>query len=262
MHAKWIHLPRNVRVKPPELIAHRGYALRYPENTLPSLRAAIEAGARYIECDVQMTKDGVPVLSHDSDLWRTARVEKSLLDMTLDDVLQVEVNEEQRLGHRFSGITIPLLGELADLLGEHPEVTGFVELKRASLQRSGIERMVDRVLEVLEPARARCVIISFDRAAVEYARQAGAPAIGWVLDEWGVEQRTAAEALKPDYLFCDYRSIPDDSELWSGPWRWALYEVIEPELALMLAAFGAHFVATFAIKEMLSDRRLIPSRRA
>ena len=37
------------------LIAHRGYAARYPENTRESLAAAVEAGARYIEFDVQLT---------------------------------------------------------------------------------------------------------------------------------------------------------------------------------------------------------------
>lgn len=255
------HLPSNVRIKPPELIAHRGYALRYPENTLPGLRAAIEAGAWYLECDVQVTMDGIPVLLHDSDLWRTARVEKSVLDMTLDEVLHVEVNEAERLGHRFSGMTIPLLGELVDLLRENRNVSAFVELKRASLQRFGIERVVGRVLEVLEPAGPRSAIISFDRMAVEFARANGARAVGWVLEEWNPEYRNAAEALEPDYLFCDYRIIPDDAELWSGPWQWALYEVIEPDLALALAAFGARFVETMAIKEMLADRRLVPSRR-
>jgi len=227
-----------------------------------SLEQALSAGACMVECDVQLTKDGIPVLSHDADLWRTARVEKYVLDMTLDEVLQVEVNEDERLGHRFSGIAIPLLGELVDLLGEHPGVTAFVEVKRASLTRFGTEPVVDRVLEVLAATGNRCVIISFDRAAVEYARAAGAQEIGWVLEEWNADRRAEAEALKPDYIFCDYRCIPDDSELWPGPWRWALYEVIEPGLALMLAAFGAHFVATMAIKEMLSDRRLIPSRRS
>jgi glycerophosphoryl diester phosphodiesterase len=255
------HLPSNVRIKPPELIAHRGYALRYPENTLSSLRAAIEAGAWYLECDVQMTRDGIPVLLHDSDLWRTARVDRSVLEMTLDEVLHVEVNEAERLGHRFSGIAIPLLGELADLLREHRNVTAFVELKRASLQRFGTERVVDRVLEVLEPAGANSAIISFDRTAVEYARVSGAQAVGWVLEEWTADSRKAAERLEPDYLFCDYRIIPDDAELWPGAWQWSLYEVIEPDLALALAAFGARFVATMAIKEMLADRRLIPSRR-
>lgn len=261
MSAKWIHLPSNVRIKPPELIAHRGYALRYPENTLPSLRAAIEAGAKYIECDVQLTRDGIPVLLHDSDLWRTARIEKSVLDMTLDEVLQVEVNEPDRLGHRFSGVTVPLLGELVDLLKKRPDVTAFVEVKRGSLARFGTGHVIQHVLDVLKPVLNRCAIISFDDEAIKASRESGGQ-IGWVLEEWSADAQNAADSLAPDYLFCDYRIIPDDAELWSGPWRWALYEVIEPDLALALAAFGASFVETMAIKEMLADRRLIPSRRS
>ncbi len=117
------------------------------------------------------------------------------------------------------------------------------------------------VVEILRPVLDRCVIISFERAAIEHARQVGATAIGWVLEEWSEEVGASAEALGPEYIFCDYRIIPADAELWPGPWRWALYEVIEPDLALSLAACGAELVETMAIKEMLSDRRLIPTRR-
>ena len=35
------------------LVAHRGYPARLPENTLPSIKAALQAGARYVEVDVQ-----------------------------------------------------------------------------------------------------------------------------------------------------------------------------------------------------------------
>lgn len=256
-----IDIPRHVTVKPPELIAHRGYALRYPENTLQSLRAAVDAGARYVEFDVQMTADGVPILMHDADLWRTARIDRCVLDMTLEQVMQVEVNETARLGPRFDGVHIPMLGEVVELLREHRGVTAFVELKRASLKRFGLEAVVGRVLEELQPVVKRCVFISFDRAAVERAREIGGPAIGWVLEEWSDEIRAAAEELKPDYLFCDIMLIPNDAELWKGGWRWALYEVIDPELALSVAAFGAEMVETMAIKEMLKDRRLMPTGR-
>ncbi len=256
-----INIPPNVSVSPPELIAHRGYALRYPENTLPALRAAIEAGARYLEFDIQLTADGVPVLSHDADLWRTAGLENSLLELTLAEVVEIEVSETARLGMRFSGVHIPLLGEVVALLEEHRNVTAFAEIKRASLVRFGVEPVVKAVVEILRPVLDRCVIISFERAAIEHARQVGATAIGWVLEEWSEEVGASAEALGPEYIFCDYRIIPADAELWPGPWRWALYEVIEPDLALSLAACGAELVETMAIKEMLSDRRLIPTRR-
>jgi glycerophosphoryl diester phosphodiesterase len=62
--------------------------------------------------------------------------------------------------------------------------------------------------------------------------------------------------LEPEYIFCNYRMIPDDASLWKGPWRWALYEIIDPEIALALAAHGAHLVETMAIKEMMADQRL------
>ena len=52
----------------PELVAHRGYALHYPENTLIGIEAAIRAGARYVEVDVQLSADKVPVLFHDRTL--------------------------------------------------------------------------------------------------------------------------------------------------------------------------------------------------
>lgn len=255
-----IDIPKHVSVKPPQLVAHRGYALRYPENTLLSLRAAIEAGARHIEFDVQLTADGVPVLLHDVDLWRTAGVDKSVLEMTLDEVMGVEVNETTRFGPRYSGVHVPLLGEAVALLEEHAQVTAFVEIKQASLRRFGVDHVVERVLEVLHPTLARCVIISFDLDAIARARDS-AKSIGWVLEEWTDTARASAERLGPDYLFCDYRMIPDDAELWRGPWRWALYEVIDPDLALSLAAHGAELVETMAIAEMLADRRLIASVR-
>ena len=61
----------------PFLIAHRGNAADYPENTLAALRSAIELGLRHVEFDVQLTRDGVPVVLHDADLRRmTGRVER------------------------------------------------------------------------------------------------------------------------------------------------------------------------------------------
>lgn len=50
--------------EPSRLIAHQGYARRYPENSMLGIRAAIDAGARWIEVDVQMSDDGVLVLHH------------------------------------------------------------------------------------------------------------------------------------------------------------------------------------------------------
>lgn len=53
------------------VIAHRGEHLHSPENTLASTKAAIEAGADYVEVDLRTTKDSVLVILHDATVDRT-----------------------------------------------------------------------------------------------------------------------------------------------------------------------------------------------
>ena len=62
------------------LVAHRGNAREYPENTLPALQSALDLGARFLEIDVHMSADGVPVVIHDADLVRTTGVEGFVYD--------------------------------------------------------------------------------------------------------------------------------------------------------------------------------------
>ena len=56
------------------LIMHRGYNKVAPENTLAAFRLAAEMGFKAVECDIQFTKDGVPVVIHDSSVTRTSNV--------------------------------------------------------------------------------------------------------------------------------------------------------------------------------------------
>lgn len=55
---------RQSRSQLPQAIAHRGYNVLFPENTMAAFRAAVEVGAHGIETDIRLTKDGVVVLSH------------------------------------------------------------------------------------------------------------------------------------------------------------------------------------------------------
>lgn len=70
----------------PETLAHRMLAVGYPENTLPSLRAAIELGCDWVEFDVWNTKDGALVSVHDSSLDRTTDGTGEVTALTLAEV--------------------------------------------------------------------------------------------------------------------------------------------------------------------------------
>ncbi|MCL7944909.1 glycerophosphodiester phosphodiesterase family protein [Marinobacter sp. ATCH36] len=67
------------------ITAHRGSALKAPENTLSAIEQAIEDGADYIEIDVRMTADGVPVLWHDTDMRRVFGLAGKISDINLED---------------------------------------------------------------------------------------------------------------------------------------------------------------------------------
>lgn len=229
----------------PAVIAHRGHAEEFPENTLESVRSAISHGAGYVEFDVQMSGDGVPIVIHDADLKRTGGLDGSVMDLPLSELKTVDVGEAARFGERFRGTRIPTLSEMVDLLAAHSRVTAFVEIKEESLARFGAEVFVPKVLETIEPIAGRSVIISFESEALAIPR--GRFPIGWVVESWARGVPGRARSLRPDYLITNHRKIPAGRRLWTGSWRWVLYEVGDPTLAPALRRIGADFIETMAI---------------
>lgn len=247
----------------PILVAHRGYAARYPENTLVSLQAAVAAGARWLEFDVQLSADAVPVLLHDAGLQRTAGRPESVFDLTARELQDISTGEPARFGDRFAGVGMPTLAAVVDWLVGVPQVQVFVELKTESIQRFGSERVHRAVAMALEPVRERCVLISYDDAFLFAARLAAPVRIGWVLAAWDAAHLRRARALAPDVLFTNHTRLPAASAaLWPGPWQWAVYEITAAEQALALAARGITYIETMAVGELLADPRLAPEAPA
>jgi len=237
------------------LVAHRGDARDYPENTLPAFASALGQGLRFLELDVHLSGDGIPMVIHDHQLLRTTGQPGTVFDQPASELTRIEAAEPQRFGKRFRGTCIPLLSDVLALLDNRPEVTLFVEIKRASLAHFGHDQVVSRVIETLRPWRAQCVVISFDLAAVYRARQLGGVPIGWVLADYDHHSRLEFETLQPEFLFCDHLKLPPDTQLWRGPWRWAIYEVETLPLAMSLAARGADYIETMAVHEMSAALR-------
>lgn len=224
----------------PELIAHRGWPARYPENSLRGLSAAAAAGARFLEFDVQLAGDGVPLVIHDDNLARTAGVDLSVLATRSAIVRSVARDTAP----------VATLAEVCEWLAGKP-VTAFVEIKRQSLARFGAARVMEQLGPALRPARDRCVIISFAAEALEYARTRLEIPVGWVLKGLDGSRRARAEDLAPEYLFVSRRRLTN-RQLWPGPWRWAVYTVDDPEAAKALGRAGAHFVETDDIGTLLA----------
>ncbi|MGW2620170.1 glycerophosphodiester phosphodiesterase [Streptomyces sp. NPDC001500] len=67
-------------------VAHRGDPYRFRENTIDSLRSALDRGADAVECDVRLTRDGVPVLLHDETLKRLWGQDRPLRSLSAAEV--------------------------------------------------------------------------------------------------------------------------------------------------------------------------------
>lgn len=93
------------------LIGHRGAAGIEPENTIPSIDAAIRARVDMIEFDLRATKDRHLVLFHDSNLLRIAGTNKNISDMTLEEINTTVTK---------SGHPIPTFNEAIEATGSTP----------------------------------------------------------------------------------------------------------------------------------------------
>lgn len=236
----------------PEIIAHRGNAAEFPENTLQGLESAVSLGLRYVEIDVQLTADLVPVLMHDAVLTRVGGRPDCVHDLTWSALAELPVGEVQRLGHAHAFTYPPSLAQFVDTLAGWDGVTAFVEVKRSSLRRFGREAVLRRIAQIVHPVIDRCVLISFDLPSVKILRLMTGARIGWVLPQYDAAAQQQAAELAPQFLFANLERLPAEPEpLWPGPWDWALYEVRDLKTAKDCHARGAKFVETMAVRGLL-----------
>ena len=74
----------------PKVIAHRGSSGIAPENTLASLHLAGQQGIKWVEIDVMLSADGIPVIFHDNDLSRTTDGEGLIHKTSLAQLQQLD----------------------------------------------------------------------------------------------------------------------------------------------------------------------------
>lgn len=100
----------------PRLMGHRGAALHAPENTLAGLRKAAALGLSWVEFDVMLTGDGVPVLFHDDSLQRITGADALMAETPLARLASLDAG--RWFGEAFAGERVPTLEAALALLLE------------------------------------------------------------------------------------------------------------------------------------------------
>ena len=231
------------------LVAHRGWPERYPENSLVGMQAVLEAGARWVEFDVQITADGHAVVIHDDDLRRLTGRRARVTALTLSD-LQTLADASTADAKTLA----PTLAAMLSLVKRYPGVTAFVELKRQSIRRHGLQASVRKMLEQIEASACPVVFLSFRWRAVRLARKLGKLPVGWAFRPWSPLAQWLSRWLEPEYLFVRADRVPRRTHpFWAGPWRWVIYGVADPASAKELRARGADLIEVDNLPGMLGD---------
>lgn len=195
----WLGVLRRPRGAPPLIIAHRGDSSHAPENTLEAARSGRDAGADAWELDVQLTRDGVPVVIHDESLLRTTDVAHRFAgDPRGDDGFQVahfdldevraldagswflvpggiprtafefgtlaHIEADDRARFASGAVRVPTL---AEALGLTDELDWLVNVEIKSFPNTN-PRLLDAVLDVIAATgtATRILISSFDHGDV------------------------------------------------------------------------------------------------
>jgi glycerophosphoryl diester phosphodiesterase len=117
----------------PLSVAHRGHSIAYPENTLETYRKAIELGAEMIECDVNITRDGILVMMHDPTLDRTTTGTGRVSAATWEEIERLDAGGKFKT--EFAGVRVPSAEETL-LLYKEAGILSCFEVKGADSDES------------------------------------------------------------------------------------------------------------------------------
>ncbi len=145
-----------------EVIAHRGFSVMAPENTLVAISKAIEAGADGCEFDVYRTRDGQIVLMHDATVDRTTDGQGKVTELTLAELKRLDAGRWK--GQAYAGQRVPTLQEALELL-KRSSCRAVIEMKMKNISRQVVETV--RSSGMTDQA----VIGSFDAPSVREVRQ-------------------------------------------------------------------------------------------
>jgi glycerophosphoryl diester phosphodiesterase len=161
--------------RPFRVIAHRGDSAACPENTLAAFASAVAAGADEIECDVRVTRDGVPVIHHDASLRRTMGVDALVAEVT---AAEIAVLDPVRARGGGAEVRVPTL---VDALRAAADFPLQLELKEAA----AVPATVGALRACSDDALYRRVVLtSFDRHLILAARALDRRlSVGWLMTD-------------------------------------------------------------------------------
>ncbi|MET0685103.1 MAG: glycerophosphodiester phosphodiesterase family protein [Solirubrobacteraceae bacterium] len=238
-----------------DVVAHRGASGDAPENTLAAIREAARQDADWAEIDVVMSKDGVPVLLHDTNLARTTDVEEKFPDRAPWLVEDFTVAELEQLDAgswfdaRFAGEPVPTFREALLAFDEH-DLGLWLEIKSPE-RYPGVEAAMAEVLRttpggwLTAPDRAeffKATSFNFDSLRAFAEEIDHAVPVGGIASTVADDATLRELATWMEYYIVDHLRLQEDDIARldaAGLKSAAVWTVNDPRAVVELAAAGA-----------------------
>ncbi|MDG0822364.1 glycerophosphodiester phosphodiesterase [Staphylococcus equorum] len=145
------------------LVAHRGIATYFPENTMIAFKAALISDIDILEIDIHRTLDNQLVVIHDDSIDRTSNGSGKIKDMTLAALQQFDYGITK--DNKFEGETLPTLDEVIKLIQDYPQKL-LIELKQP-LNYPEIENELIDALNAWNLPKNKVIIQSFNQKSMK-----------------------------------------------------------------------------------------------
>lgn len=240
-----------------KILGHRGFKEQYPENTLVSFKAALDAGADGIELDVHYSKDKKLIVFHDFALEALTGTKGNIFDYSSDELRKLSIEK--------NGISdsLPTLEEVLKLVSSYnnPKLCVNVELKAGSALYPEIEKnVIDLCSNYL--ILDNYIFSSFDHEALARIKSMDATLKTGVLTQcalyktWDYLKTLNADFYHPHYLTL----MPDHlKSLLINQVKINTYTVNDPVIAKALIASNVHSIITDCVADMLALRKEVTS---
>lgn len=239
---KRISLCRLIEHKRPLVVAHKGASGLAPENTMAAFELALSTGADSIELDVQLSRDRVPVVIHDSDLGRTVRGEGLVSDLTAAELAVMDAGSWCH--PRFAGQGVPMLQEVLEWA--KGRIPLHIELKKTF---SAAPDVVSTVVDLVQrfDVVTQVEVFSFDYQCIQLVKEAYPVLMTGVcfkegaLDYVGLAHEFGIQVLHPEWQCVNKNMVGKAHEMGLYVIAWT---VDDPEQTRTLVSMGVDGITT------------------
>lgn len=229
-----------------KIIAHRGFSGMYPENTRLAFDKALDQDCDAIEIDVQLSKDGVPLLYHDDDLQRLVKVSGYLADNTWQEIENYRVQKRVR---RISYLEPILSLESYFIWFKDHEITTVIELKNNVRQYDGLEEILIALAQKYSLVE-KIIFSSFNKGSlIKLKKLCPEARCGYITKLKRNEDLDWITQYQVDYIHPKYTSL----------WPWNLYKIAK--LGIPISPWTVnHYLPLFIIAHLRNVYGIITDR--